>query len=75
MTDADRSGALTPAELLAREFHRLYEQLAPAFSYETRPESARPWEDVPHKNRMLMIAVCAHILADFLAEEDRQAGE
>lgn len=53
---------LTPEEL-ARQFHEAYERLAPEFGYETRPESAVPWEDVPEANRALMVAVAGVILA------------
>jgi hypothetical protein len=56
------------AEALAKRFHELYEALAPSFAYETRKESAVQWEDVPEKNRKLMIAVCGHILAEMEME-------
>lgn len=49
-------------EDLARRFHEAYERLAPSFGYETREESAVPWDDVPEQNRALMIAVCAELL-------------
>lgn len=51
------------AEQLAEKFHNLYEQLAPEHGYETRKESAKPWADVPAKNKGLMIDVCKHLLA------------
>ena len=39
----------TFAENLARRFHDTYEMYAPRFNYETRRESAVPWEEVlPH---------------------------
>lgn len=50
------------AESLARRFHETYEKLAPSFGYETKKDSAVPWEDVPEKNRNLMIATCKSIL-------------
>ena len=50
------------AELLAQRFHEAYERLAPAYGYETREASAKPWSEVPENNRQLMIAVCAEIL-------------
>jgi hypothetical protein len=53
---------MTP-ETLAEKFHNLYEELAPSFGYETRKESAKPWADVPEKNKALMTEVCRHILA------------
>lgn len=49
-------------EQLARSFHEIYEKLAPQFNYETRKDSAVPWENVPENNKKLMIAVCAQIL-------------
>lgn len=53
--------ALT-ADQLAQRFHETYERLAPSFGYETRRDSAVPWESVPEKNRKLMVAVCAELL-------------
>lgn len=50
------------AEKLAQRFHETYERLAPSFGYETRKESAKPWSEVPEKNKKLMIAVCAELL-------------
>jgi hypothetical protein len=50
------------AEELARLFHDTYERLAPKYEYDTRPESATPWDELPEKNRRLMIATCAEVL-------------
>lgn len=50
-------------ESIAREFHEAYEKLAPAYGYETREESAVPWEQVPEPNRKLMVAVVEALLA------------
>ena len=47
--------------MLARRFHEAYEHLAPSFGYKTRPESAKPWEDVPEQTRALMEAVCQEL--------------
>lgn len=55
---------LPEAEQLARRFHETYERLAPEFGYATRPESAVPWEEVPEKNRLLMIAVAAELIGE-----------
>jgi hypothetical protein len=52
---------VTP-EALARLFHEVYEALAPRFGYETRKDSAVPWDEVPHQNKALMTAVAAEIL-------------
>lgn len=48
-------------ESIARAFHETYERLALNFGYETRPESAVPWEDVPEQNKALMCAVAAEV--------------
>lgn len=50
------------AESVARAFHEAYEELAPAYGYETREASARPWEDVPTTNRALMIATVSRLI-------------
>ena len=50
------------AEQIAQRFHETYERLAPAFGYETREASAKPWDQVPEQNRQLMTAVVAHLI-------------
>jgi hypothetical protein len=62
------------AAQLAQRFHELYEELAPAHGYETRKESAVPWDQVPQKNRTLMIAVCERILAEIAFVQYTQSG-
>lgn len=47
---------------VARMFHEAYEELAPAYNYETRKASAVPWEDVPDQNKRLMIATACRVL-------------
>jgi hypothetical protein len=57
-------GAIVPkttAEFIAAEFHAAYEELAPEHGYETRKESAVPWEQVPEQNRRLMQAVVGRL--------------
>jgi hypothetical protein len=58
----DRGEAVTPAEMIAGVFHATYETLAPQHGYETREASAVAWEDVPEKNRALMIATVQNML-------------
>jgi hypothetical protein len=58
---------MTPEELdiaygVAKAFHESYERQAPAYRYKTREESAVPWEAVPEKNKLLMVAVVADLL-------------
>lgn len=50
--------------MMAKRFHEHYEYLAPLYGYETRKESAVPWERVPESNRILMIAVAAKVMDD-----------
>lgn len=57
----ERPNTITP-EAIAELFHTTYERLAPAFGYQTRRESAVPWESVPEANKRLMIAVAAEVL-------------
>lgn len=58
----------TAAHLVAEEFHRSYESLAPAFGYRTREESAVPWVDVPLQNRALMVATVMSLLGRGIIE-------
>ena len=61
------SADVTP-ETLARFFHEEYERLAPAFNYETRRETAVPWDEVLGSNRRLMVAVCTSVLLQFFPD-------
>lgn len=58
------------AAQLAQLFHETYERLAPAFGYETREASAKPWAEVPDTNKRLMIAVCGEVLETFALQAD-----
>jgi len=58
------------AESLARRFHEVYERLAPNFGYETRSESAKPWNLIPPNNRALMVAVADVLLDEMEVERD-----
>lgn len=64
----DKGGPATRdwADIWAQDFHDTYERAAPKFGYETRTESAKPWSEVPKKNKSLMRAVCAEVLCRFL---------
>ncbi len=62
-------GGLPAGERLARRFHEAYERLAPSYGYETRAESAVPWDQVPDQNRALMVAVCNEILTPLFTAE------
>jgi ribosomal protein S14 len=58
---------MTPLQL-AGLFHDTYETLAPAFGYQTRPETRKFKPTTP--NGRLMLAVCTRIL-DKLSKEHR----
>ena len=64
------------AESVARLFHETYERLAPSFSYETREATRVSWDDVPERNKRLMIATAAELLALLfpLEEQDEMEG-
>lgn len=49
-------------EQIAREFHEVYEELAPEFGYRTRTASAVPWDEVPRESKDLMKATVARLL-------------
>jgi hypothetical protein len=69
---AAQSPAVEPAqveqgECLARKFHNLYEELAPQFGYETRPDTKG--FDPTSPNGKLMIAVCSRLATQSPAAE------
>lgn len=51
-------------EYVAKKFHEAYEELAPDHGYETRKDSAVAWEDVPDRNKSLMIATVKKLMED-----------
>jgi hypothetical protein len=55
---------MTKYEVIAKAFHDAYETLAPQYGYETRRESAVPWDDLPENHRALMAATVEVILPD-----------
>jgi len=63
------------SEQLARLFHETYERLAPTFGYDTRKDSAVPWEQVPDKNKRLMIAVADIVDLNFFGGAEAMEGE
>ncbi len=59
----ERKPEVPNAESVARLFHETYERLAPSFDYHTRDATAKPWKEVPERNKQLMIATAAEVLA------------
>jgi hypothetical protein len=53
---------LERAEEVAEAFHIWYERVAPDYGYETRAETAVPWEAVPEANRRLMVRVVRELM-------------
>jgi hypothetical protein len=49
-------------ERIAQAFHEAYERLAPLYDYRTREASAKPWDEVPEGNRLLMVATVAELI-------------
>ena len=63
------------SEKLARLFHETYERLAPSFGYDARNESAVAWENLPERNRTLMIAVADIIELNYFGGAKQLEGE
>lgn len=72
MSSDARVVAAREAEDVARLFHETYERLAPSFGYETRRASAVPWEQVPERNRSLMVAVAGEVATAVRATRDAE---
>lgn len=51
------------SELVAEQFHAAYEHAAVNLGYATREESRVPWDEVPDKNRAVMIETARDLLA------------
>ena len=58
-------------ESVAKLFHETYERLALTFNYETRRATRVPWEKVPERNKRLMVAVAAEVLAVLFPLEEQ----
>lgn len=61
------------SEQIARQFHEVYERLAPQFGYETR-EDTKVF-DPQSQNGRLMIAVCAEVIGELERERDEARQE
>ena len=72
---ASRRFPMPDAESVAKLFHETYERLAPAFGYETRKRTRVPWEQVPERNKHLMIATVAEVLAMLFPPEEPASEE
>jgi len=63
------------AESVARLFHETYERLAPTFGYETREATRVSWDNMPERNKRLMIATTAELLAMLFPLEEQDGTE
>ncbi len=70
-----RRTPMPDAESVARLFHETYERLAPTFNYETREATRVSWDNVPERNKRLMIAVSAELLAMLFPLEEQNEME
>jgi hypothetical protein len=71
LSNPPRRSPVPDAESVAKLFHEAYERLAPAFGYETREATRVPWENVPERNKRLMIAATAEVLALLFPPEEK----
>ena len=67
------------SEQLAKLFHETYERLAPTFGYDAQRAPGKgsgvPWEQVPERNKALMIAVADIIELEFFGGATEIEGE
>ena len=61
------------SEQIARQFHEVYERLAPLIGYETRTDTKV--FDPQSQNGRLMIAVCAEVVGELERERDEAREE
>lgn len=55
---------LTDAELIAKRFHEVYEDLAPSMGWETQERSRKSWEELPTENKWLMVKVVDQLMEE-----------
>lgn len=73
VSETAKGGGMSDGEKLARQFHTLYESMAPGFGYETRTETRE--FDPESNNGKLMIAVCSVIQGMHAARITQAHGE
>ena len=62
-------------EKTTRLFHETYETLAPKFGYKTRKKSAVDWDEVPEKNKALMLETVGIVIRSLLQLRQPQPDE
>lgn len=58
-------------KVIAKNFHEVYEELAPSFKYKTQKKSQVPWDSLTIDHQDLMIATVRKVLKRFLVKEDK----
>lgn len=56
-------------EVIAKNFHEVYEELAPSFGYETKKESQVSWDKLDKAHQDLMIATVRKVLQRFVVKK------
>lgn len=56
-------------KVIAKNFHEVYEELAPKFHYKTQKKSQCPWDSLTVDHQDLMIATVRKVLQRFLVKE------
>ena len=57
---------LTDAELIAKRFHEVYEELLPSMSsvWENQGRVSKKWEELPTENKWLMVKVVDQLMEE-----------
>lgn len=63
---------LTDAELIAKRFHEVYEDLAPSMGWETQERSRKTWEELPAENKWLMVKVVDQLMEEKIIYKGRK---
>lgn len=58
-------------KVIAKNFHEVYEELAPKFHYKTQKKSQCPWDSLTVDHQDLMIATVRKVLQRFLVKEKK----
>jgi len=64
---ADNFGELEE-KIIAKQFHEVYEELAPSFKHKTQKRSQVPWDRLTVDHQDLMIATVRRVLKRFLVK-------
>lgn len=54
-------------KILAKKFHRIYEELAPKYKYETKKASRVDWDKLDKKHQELMVVTARRVLKEIFS--------